>query len=192
MVPATSSTTSAMERDEDWELCNDEGFVHKRVKRSRISSSGEASKPVEPELDPAVEERNRRIRKKRTLVKLKRKYQSEMEQWEILSNSFNAMQEKAVRFETAERGERLNASETTSSRASERGGEDAPPKTVSFMLDELLFTAEAQGAIINDVSNLCEVAENLCRVEQEEEEDSLFDLAVWCSPTSLMAFLCAD
>ncbi|KAF8075655.1 hypothetical protein N665_1073s0003 [Sinapis alba] len=191
MVPATPSTTSAMERDEDWELCNDEGFVHKRVKRSRISGPGEASKPVEPELDPAVEERNRRMRRKRTLVKLKRKYQSEMTQWEILSNSFNAMQEKTARFKTPQREERLNATETTSSRAPEHGGEDAPPKTVSFMLDELLFMAESQGAIINDVSNLCEVAENICRVEQEEEE-SLFDLAVWCSPTSLMASLCAD
>ncbi|KAG2261372.1 hypothetical protein Bca4012_013876 [Brassica carinata] len=179
-----------MDRDEDWELCNNEGFVHKRVKRSRISGSGEASEPVEPELDPAVEERNRRMRKKRALVKLKRKYQSEMERWEILSNSFSAMQEKAVRFQTAEREERVNASETTSS--SEHGEEDVP-KTVSSILDELLFVAEARGAIINDVSNLCEVAENRCRVEhEEEEEESLFDLAVWCSPRSLMASLCAD
>ncbi|XP_018483920.2 uncharacterized protein LOC108854768 [Raphanus sativus] len=190
MVPATPSKITAMEGDKDWDLCNKEGFVFKRVKRSRISGgSGEASKPVEPELDPAVKERNRRMRKKRTLVKLKRKYQSEMEQWEILSNSFSAMQEKAVRFETAEREERLNATETTSS--SEHGGEDAT-NTVSSMLDELLSMAEGQEAIINDVSDLCEVAEKICRIEHEEEEESLFDLAVWCSPRSLMASLCAD
>lgn len=53
-----------------------------------------------------------------------------------------------------------------------------------------LVQAEAQEAIVNDVSNLCEVAENICRVEQEEQE-SLFDLAVWSSPRSLMASLCA-
>ncbi|KAJ0230495.1 Cryptic loci regulator [Hirschfeldia incana] len=190
MVPATPSTTTpAMERNEDWGVYNDEGFVYKRVKRSRISGSGEASKPVEPESDPAVEERNRRMRKKRTLVKLKRKYQNEMEQWEILSNSFSAMREKAVRFQTAEREERrLNASKTASS--SEHGGEDAL-KTTSSMLVEFLSVAEAQEAIINDVSNLCEVAENLCRVEQQQEE-SLFDLDVWCSPRSLMVSLCAD
>ncbi|CAN7026016.1 hypothetical protein IGI04_024786 [Brassica rapa subsp. trilocularis] len=179
-----------MDGYEDWELRNEEGFVFKRVKRSRISDSGEASKPVEPELDPAVEERNRRTRKKRILVKLKRKYQREMEQWDILSNSFSAMQEKAARFQTAEREERLNASETTSFRDSEHGGEEDAPKTVSCMLDELLSMAEAQEAIVNDVSNLCEVAENICRVEQEEQE-SLFDLAVWSSPRSLMASLCA-
>ncbi|CAH8360935.1 unnamed protein product [Eruca vesicaria subsp. sativa] len=180
-----------MEGCEDWALCNDEGFVHKRVKRSHISSYGDSSQPVEPELNPAVKERNRRIRKKRTLVKLKRKYQREMDQWEILSNRFSAMQEKAARFQTAEREERLNARETSSSRDLEHGGEDAP-KTVSSLLDELIFMAEAQGAIINDVSNLCQVAENICRVEQEEDEESLFDLAVWCSPRSLMASLCAD
>ncbi|KAG2264199.1 hypothetical protein Bca52824_071278 [Brassica carinata] len=176
---------------EDWELRNEEGFVFKRVKRSRISDSGEASKPVEPELDPAVEERNRRMRKTRILVKLKRKYQSEMERWGILSNSFSAMQEKAARFQAEEREERLNASETTSSRDSEHGGEEDAPKTAASMLDELLSMAEAQEAIVKDVSNLCEVAENICRVEHEEEE-SLFDLAVWCSPRSLMASLCAD
>lgn len=46
--------------------------------------------------------------------------------------------------------------------------------------------------IINDVSNMCEVAENITRVEEEEERQLLFDLDVWSSPTNLMASLCAD
>lgn len=120
-----------MDGYEDWELRNEEGFVFKRVKRSRISDSGEASKPVEPELDPAVEERNRRMRKKRTLAKLRRKYRSEIQQWEALSNRFNTMQEKAAQFQTSQgEEERLNANEATSFHDGS--------SSASIYLDELL------------------------------------------------------
>ncbi|KAJ0252951.1 Cryptic loci regulator [Hirschfeldia incana] len=172
-----------MERDEDWELCNEDGFVYKRTRR--ISDPGESSNPVDPESDPAVEERNRRKRKKITLVKLKSKYQREIQQWDILSNSFNATQERAVRFETTQqREDSLNANEATSFQ------EDGSPASV--FLDELLSKAEAQDVIINDVSRLCEVAENIIRVEEEETKQLLFDLDVWSSPRNLMASLCAD
>ncbi|CAH2045163.1 unnamed protein product [Thlaspi arvense] len=197
--PIPTTTTTAIDGDEDWELCNDDGFVYKRRRifcSEENTGAGETSKPPDPELDPAVEERNRRIRRKRILVKLKRKYQREIEQWEILSNSLNAMQDKAGRFQTPQqREERLNASETTSSpesRARDYDGEDASA-TPSSVLDELLSMAEAQEAIINDVSHLCPVAENICREEEEEEKkQSFFDLDVWSSPTSLMVSLCAD
>ncbi|RID43430.1 hypothetical protein BRARA_I00292 [Brassica rapa] len=176
-----------MEReDEEWELCNDDGFVFKREKRSRISNPGETSNPVNPELDPAAEERNRRMRKKSTLAKLRRKYRSEIQQWEALSNRFNAMQERAAQFQTSqgEEEERLNANEATSF-------QDAS-SSASIYLDELVSMTEAQEVIINDVSNMCEVAENITRVEEEEERQLLFDLDVWSSPTNLMASLCAD
>ncbi|KAG7563786.1 hypothetical protein ISN44_As10g005540 [Arabidopsis suecica] len=188
---------SAIAGDEDWELFNDDGFVYKRKKRSRIADAEETSKPPDPEVDPVVEERNRRIRKKRILVKLKRKYQSEIEQWEVLSNSLNDMQVKADRFQTTQREERLNENATMSfpesssiEGARESGGEDA--SAPSSMLDQLLFMAEAQEAVINDVSKLCEVAENICRIEEEEKKQSFFDLPIWSSPTDLMTSLCAD
>ncbi|CAE6069858.1 unnamed protein product [Arabidopsis arenosa] len=199
MEPPVPPTASAIDEDEDWELFNDDGFVYKRKKRSRIADAEETSKPPDPELDPVVEERNRRIRKKRILVKLKRKYQSEIEQWEILSNSLNSMQVKADRFQSTQREERLNANETmsfpensssTTEGAREFRGEDA--SAPSSMLDQLLFMAEAQEAVINDVSKLCEVAENICRIEEEEKKQSFFDLPIWSSPTDLMASLCAD
>lgn len=147
MDPPVPPTASAIDDDEDWELYNDDGFVYKRKKRGRIADDEETSNPPDPELDPVVEERNRRIRKKRILVKLKRKYQSEIEQWEILSNSLNDMHEKADRFQSTQREEMLeNANETmsfpknASSRTEEArgfGGEDA--SAPSSMLDELLF-----------------------------------------------------
>ncbi|CAN7023538.1 unnamed protein product [Brassica oleracea var. botrytis] len=171
-----------MEReDEEWELCNDDGFVFKREKRSRISDPGETSNPSNPKLDPAAEERNRRMRKKRTLAKLRSKYRSEIQQWEALSNRFNAA---LFRTTLGEEEERLNANEATSFR------DGSSPASV--FIDEHLSMAEAQEVIINDVSNLCEVAESITRVMEEERKQSLFDLDVWSSPTNLMASLCAD
>ncbi|VVB04227.1 unnamed protein product [Arabis nemorensis] len=177
-TPIPTTTAIALDGIEDWELCNDDGFVYKRRKRYDISGAGETSKPPDPELDPAVEERNRRMRKKRILLKLKRKYQREIEQWEILSNSLNAMQEKSDRFQTPQRKENTNPNETVS----------FPEEAAS----ELLFMAEAQEAIIQDISNLCQVAENICRMEEEEKKQSFFDLDIWSSPTDLMASLCAS
>ncbi|KAL9292951.1 hypothetical protein AtEden1_Chr3g0187841 [Arabidopsis thaliana] len=193
-------STSSIDGDEDWECYEDDGFVYNRKKRTRFADAEETSKPPDPELDRVVEERNRRIRKKRLLVKLKRKYQSEIDQWEILSNSFNAMQEKVDRFQTAQREERLNANETmsfpgnsssTTEGGREFGGEDAS-KSPSSMLDQLIFMVERQEAVINEVSKLCEVTENICRVEEEETKQSFFDLPIWSSPTDLMASLCGD
>ncbi|KAL1203373.1 hypothetical protein V5N11_033155 [Cardamine amara subsp. amara] len=202
MDPPVPPTAIAIDEDEeDWELYNDHGFVYKRKKRIRIADAEESSKPPDPELDPVVEERNRRIRKKRTLLKLKTKYQSEIEQWEILSNTLNTMQEKANRFQTTQREERLNANETTSfpesssttEGAREFGGEEDNSKPPPSMLDELFFMVEAQETVIDDVSKLCEVAENICRIEEEEKKQSLFDLAIWrSSPKDLMTSLCAD
>ncbi|XP_010425527.1 PREDICTED: uncharacterized protein LOC104710593 [Camelina sativa] len=189
-------SASAIEEDEDFERFHDNGFVYKRKKRCCIADAEETSKPPDPELDRVVEERNLRIRKNRTLKKLKRKQQSEIELWLILSNSSNAMQEKADRFRTTQRGEeRLNADETmsfpessTTEGAREFGGGDA--SAPSSMLDELLFMAEAQEAVINHYLKQCEVAENLCRIEEEEKKQSFFDLPIWSSPTDLMTSLC--
>lgn len=141
MEPPVPTTATAIDGDGEWELCNDDGFVYKRRKRDDISDAGETWKPPDPELDPVVEERNRRIKKKRIMLKLKRKYQREIDQWEILSNSLNAMQERADRFQTPQREERRIADETTSfpeSCSGEHAGEDASALPPS-LLDQLLF-----------------------------------------------------
>lgn len=71
------------------------------------------------------------MRKKRTLAKLRRKYRSEIQQWEALSNRFNTMQEKAAQFQTSQgEEERLNANEATSFHDGS--------SSASIYLDELL------------------------------------------------------
>ncbi|ESQ46928.1 hypothetical protein EUTSA_v10027961mg [Eutrema salsugineum] len=166
---------------EEWELCNEDGFIYNRMKCvGEETAAGETSNPPDLEVDPAEEERNRRKRKRETLVKLKRKYQREIDRWEILSNNLCALQEKSNQFQSS-------LPETSSSiETREQIGEDA-----SF-IDELLSMEEARESMIQNVSNLCEIAEGMCRTEEEEEKEKFFNLPVWGSPKDLMASLCYD
>ena len=52
--------------------------------------------------------------------------------------------------------------------------------------------AEAEEAIIQDASNLCDMAEAICSQQEELMKQSLLDLPVWGSPRELMSFLCDE
>lgn len=52
--------------------------------------------------------------------------------------------------------------------------------------------AEAQEAMIKEVSSLCDIAEAMCNAEEEQLNQSLIDLPIWASPTELMASLCDE
>lgn len=52
---------------------------------------------------------------------------------------------------------------------------------------------EAQEEIIQDVTNLCDVADAICNAHEEWVTNSLVDLPVWSSsPRELMAALCDE
>ena len=56
-----------------------------------------------------------------------------------------------------------------------------------------VMQVEAQEAIIKQASNLCDMAEAMCDVQEEEENEALIDLPVWAlaaSPRKLLASLC--
>lgn len=90
-MESTTTATAADLEDDEWELCNDDGFVYKRRKRCRLDPVTEsASSPI---WDPEADESQRRERKKNTLLKLKEQYQREIDQWEHLSNTLRAMEE---------------------------------------------------------------------------------------------------
>lgn len=59
-----------------------------------------------------------------------------------------------------------------------------------FLLSKL--QAEAQEAIIHDISNVCDVAEAMCNAQQEQIVQSFVNLPVWSSPRELMASLCDE
>ena len=87
------TVATSLADDEEWELYNDDGFVYKRKKRRLNPDEAALARP--PSMDPEAEERNRRERKRKTLLKLKERYQREIDQWELLSNTLRAMEERA-------------------------------------------------------------------------------------------------
>ena len=88
------TVATSLADDEEWELYNDDGFVYKRKKR-RLNPDEAALAARPPSMDPEAEERNRRERKRKTLLKLKERYQTEIDRWELLSNTLRAMEERA-------------------------------------------------------------------------------------------------
>ncbi|KAF5746902.1 hypothetical protein HS088_TW06G01078 [Tripterygium wilfordii] len=186
-MDSTSSAAPVLGADDEWELCNDDGFIYKRKKRLRVDDP----EPVSTAPDPELERRSRRERKRRTLLRLKREYQSEIDHWENLSNTLHVMQDK-TQHQINLQQEQLEKDDTPSLSNSPprevQGGKDSG----GSLVDELLLQIEAQEAIIHDVSNLCDVAEAMCNAQEERLKQQYFDLPIWASPEELMASLCDD
>lgn len=72
--------------DDEWEICNDNGFVYKR--RRRLIRPGEAAEGPSTAEDPEVElRRHCRARRRRCLLDLRDRYRQELEQWDLLSSA---------------------------------------------------------------------------------------------------------
>ncbi|XP_030953770.1 uncharacterized protein LOC115976565 [Quercus lobata] len=174
------TVATSLADDEEWELYNDDGFVYKRKKR-RLNPDEAALAARPPSMDPEAEERNRRERKRKTLLKLKERYQTEIDRWELLSNTLRAMEERARQRQEHEDTPSFSALPLSS-----------PEIVNGSLVDELLLQVEAQEAIIRDVSNLCDVAEAMCNAQEEQMKQSFIDLPIWTSPHELIASLCVD
>ncbi|XP_041005578.1 uncharacterized protein LOC121250514 [Juglans microcarpa x Juglans regia] len=184
------SATTSCEADE-WELYNDDGFVYKR-KKHRLDPAAAAQTS---NTDPEAEERNRRERKRATLLKLKARYQSEIDRWELLSEALRAMKEKSRHCESQSsvRQQQLSEREEKELTASFSSSSLHLPEFVNgSLVDELLLQVEAEEAVIHDVSHLCDVAEAMCSAQEERLKQSLIDLPIWASPHELIASLCDD
>ncbi|GFY83101.1 hypothetical protein Acr_02g0013410 [Actinidia rufa] len=179
--------TAEWEEDE-WELVNDDGFVYKVKKRLRLDPTTAIS--ALPPQDPAAAENRRRERKKRALAKLREKCQKEIVQWELLSNTLWAFQQRA-------QNQQWQEPTMTEMSCDLDVGSPHPPRDSSEsdcrrLLDDLILRAEADEAIIQYVSNLCEMAEAVCSVHEKNMKQSFVDLPVWASPRQLMASLCDE
>ncbi|KAK4754716.1 hypothetical protein SAY87_002820 [Trapa incisa] len=174
--------------DDEWELCNDDGFIYKRKKRHLDPLS--AAPP--PANSRAEEEKFRRARRKKTLLKIKERYQKELSLWEELSSKCRAMQDSAEQLKQETGGEEEERCETRSSGRPPEGEVPGEENGLEALIDRLLLKVEAQEAIIQDTSNMCDIAESLCRGHEEEFRQSLMDLPIWASPQDLMAVLSDD
>lgn len=143
MEPESASAWNA--EDDEWELFNDDGFIYKRKKRRRLANDPAAvvdvSKKRDPVVDPEVEEKQRKERKRKALLKLKKKYQREIDQWELLSNTLSEMQEKLTLRcrEQREEGERRGVGEETTSVLGPSGVVQRTDDASGSLLDELLL-----------------------------------------------------
>ncbi|CAI9260782.1 unnamed protein product [Lactuca saligna] len=169
--------------DEDWELINDDGFVYKRPKRLRVDPTVSTSS-VTPPPDPAVEERNRKERKKTILLKLKTRYQQEIHQWEHLSNTLKALQERTQTQPLFTALPDPYVSQST---------DHSTNSTYHELAETLLIQVEAQEASINQVSRLCDVAEALCSAQEQLLKQPFVYLPIWqSSPRKLITSLLCE
>ncbi|XP_038904940.1 uncharacterized protein LOC120091144 [Benincasa hispida] len=188
---AAAVATVSLEED-DWELCNDDGFVYKRKRRRLDPAEAVAARSsVAQAVDLEAEENRRREGRRKTLLKVRAKYQREMEQWEVLSGNLREMEERTRKLQEQYRrdGEEgtaslLEASSLTVVREKE--------VSCASMVDDLLSQVEAQEAIIHNVSRFCDIAEALCQTEEDRFKQCLIDLPIWSSPRELMASLCDE
>ncbi|XP_042498614.1 uncharacterized protein LOC122076990 [Macadamia integrifolia] len=171
---------SAAWEEEDWELCNDDGFVYKRKKRRQ-----DTTPPPLLATDPEAEQRLLKERKKRSLLKLKNQYQREIDQWERMTHTLQAMEN---RTQPQPQTQPSSPPPPSSSMFSSRHSDSA----FRQLIDDLLLQAEGQEAILQDLSNLCDHAENLCNAEEERLKQPFIDLPVWETPGALMDFFCDE
>lgn len=174
--------------DDEWEAYDNEGFVYKRKKRSHpdlptTSAAGSAA-------DPTADERIRRKRKRNALLKIRDKYKAEISQWELLSNTLRALEKEA------ESKRRVMKEPSTSSAQGnkdvgfglERGG--AVYSAIQRQIDDLAVRVEADHAIVQGISDLCDVAEAICNTQEQHLKKQYLDLPIFESPRKLMNVLC--
>ena len=129
-----SSSQTALAADE-WELCNDDGFIYKRKKRRRI-----LIEPAATPADPEEEEKRRREWKRKNLLRVKEKYNKEIKEWDILSKTLKAMQEKALGFQVQQQERRkLKETEEKQRTSSFSGSEKKDNNASGSLADELLL-----------------------------------------------------
>ncbi|KAG6588936.1 hypothetical protein SDJN02_16440, partial [Cucurbita argyrosperma subsp. argyrosperma] len=192
MESIAAAISMSTEEEGDWELCNDDGFVYKRKRRRLDPAEAVAARSsVAQAADLEAEENRRRERRRMTLLKVRAKYQREIEQWEVLSNNLRAMEERTrkLREQYRREGEEgtalfLEASSLNSVQEKEL--------SCASMVEDLLSQVEGQEGIIRNVSKLCDMAEALCKTEADQLKQCLIDLPIWASPRELMASLCDE
>ncbi|KAK8933377.1 hypothetical protein KSP39_PZI015688 [Platanthera zijinensis] len=156
--------------DDEWEVCNDDGFIYKRRRRLALPE-GPSPADIEAEL-----RRQKRSRKWRCLRAIRDKYQREIDQWEGLSASLT----------------RLASPPTSTSDAGPSSMDSAPPSPLSLpTVDDLLSTVEAQEMVLRKLSDFCDCVDSFCEAQEERLTQSLIGLPIWGSPRALMRSLCS-
>ncbi|XP_072978940.1 uncharacterized protein [Typha angustifolia] len=173
-------TSSPNLDDDDWEICNDEGFIYKRRRRRDPAAEVRPPSPAPGDAEADIR-RRQRSRRRRCLLSLRDKYMRELEQWESLSSALL----------------RLTTTTTTSAPADDSSFYPLPKTLMAVAevrstqpsIDELLSQVEAQEMVLKKLSEICDYVESVCKEQEESLMESLVELPIWGSPRSLMASL---
>eukprot|EP00252_Welwitschia_mirabilis_P010418 TRINITY_DN2367_c0_g1_i1.p1 TRINITY_DN2367_c0_g1~~TRINITY_DN2367_c0_g1_i1.p1 ORF type:complete len:187 (+),score=28.21 TRINITY_DN2367_c0_g1_i1:304-864(+) len=173
--------------DGEWEVVDDDGFVYKRRKTDNPLPS-----PVPSTSSALILKNNlqylkqRRLLEKEALWKLKTKYSQEIKEWESLSRLMQSTPSSSSSPPSSS-VLRENRGPHSSSSVLRENGSNAAHK---IAIKELLLQVEVQEALLKDVANICNAAELICQLREEELKKPILDLPVWDPPSTFMDSLC--
>ncbi|GJM85427.1 hypothetical protein PR202_ga01873 [Eleusine coracana subsp. coracana] len=163
--------------DEDYEICNDNGFVYKRRRGLYPDVAPPSTQVVGP--DPEAARRRCRLR---ALLRLRAQRLRELERWEALERKVQAQPSTTS-----------GPPPPQASPASPGAAATAATSQSASVLDDLLarvaVQAEVEEAILKKVSGLCDEVDALCRAHEEDVVDAITTLPLWGDPKDLLLSL---
>ncbi|KAJ3675296.1 hypothetical protein LUZ60_004338 [Juncus effusus] len=171
------------EQADEWEICNDSGFVYKRRRRDDGGQpSASASAPAEAAPSNEAElRRGRRARRRKCLVGLRGKYRREMEQWERIYERVMELNE----------GVPVGGGDLVKNGDALRSVADLEDSSRFQAIDELLAQVESQEAILRKINEICDNIDALCEQKQEKLFNSMIALPIWENSQTLYESLTA-
>uniref|UniRef100_A0A0D9VHT2 Uncharacterized protein n=1 Tax=Leersia perrieri TaxID=77586 RepID=A0A0D9VHT2_9ORYZ len=165
--------------EDEYEICNDDGFVYKRRRgvappdREDDSAAAPSSTPAPP--SEAVLRRRRR----QALLRLRAKYLDELAQWEALSADIHAP---------------LPDPPAPATRPTPDPSADAAAASSSdsAVIDELLVQAELMEDTFKRLLLACKEINEFCAEHEAALVDAVAELPVWGDPRELMNSLCSS
>ncbi|XP_015622719.1 uncharacterized protein [Oryza sativa Japonica Group] len=176
---------AAADGDEDWEICNCDGFVYKRRRvlhppdlEDAAATAATSSAPGPP--PEAVLRRRRR----QALLRLRARYLDELSRWESLSSDVLAPLPAAPAADLPPRP------------PSDPVAASPPPGSSSSssdltVIDGLLAQAEVTEQLLKRLTEVCDEIDEFCHAHEAALVDAVTDLPVWGDPRELMNSLCS-
>uniref|UniRef100_A0A0E0G993 Uncharacterized protein n=1 Tax=Oryza nivara TaxID=4536 RepID=A0A0E0G993_ORYNI len=177
---------AAADGDEDWEICNCDGFVYKRRRvlhppdlEDAAAAAATSSAPGPP--PEAVLRRRRR----QALLRLRARYLDELSRWESLSSDVLAPLPAAPAADLPPRP----PSDPVA--ASPPLGSSSSSSSDLTVIDGLLAQAEVTEQLLKRLTEVCDEIDEFCHAHEAALVDAVTDLPVWGDPRELMNSLCS-
>ncbi|CAL4951074.1 unnamed protein product [Urochloa decumbens] len=161
------------EPEQEFDICNDEGFVYKvpsGLYPDAAPSSAQAAAGPDPEI---VGLRRRR----RALLRLRAKRLRQLSRWEALASELLAPLPDP----------RLPAPQSPPASPHPVAGDATATAASASVLDDLIAQADVQAELLKKASQLCDEINTLCDARDAAIVDDIAALPVWGDPRELLA-----